>query len=38
VTRLAVGRKANGAVAWLPLAELGIPALPEFAAPKRWTF
>ena len=22
----------------LPLAELGVPALPEFAAPKRWSF
>ncbi len=38
VTRLAVGRKAAGEVALLPLAELGIPVLPEFAAPKRWSF
>ena len=42
VTRLAVGRKApntdRGEVALLPLAEIGIPALPEFAAPKRWSF
>ncbi len=38
VTRLAVGRKAAGAVAWLPLAEIGIPVLPEFAAPRRWSF
>ena len=38
VTRLAVGRKAVGAIAWLPLAEMGIPALPEFAAPRRWSF
>ncbi|MEJ5977126.1 protein-L-isoaspartate O-methyltransferase [Novosphingobium sp. PS1R-30] len=38
VTRLAAGRKAAGDVALLPLAELGIPALPEFAAPKRWSF
>lgn len=38
VTQLAVGRKAAGEVALLPLAELGIPALPEFAAPKRWSF
>jgi protein-L-isoaspartate(D-aspartate) O-methyltransferase len=38
VTRLAVGRKAAGAVAWLPLAAMGIPALPEFAAPRRWNF
>ena len=38
VTRLAAGRKAAGEVALLPLAEIGIPALPEFAAPKRWSF
>ncbi len=38
VTRLAVGRKATGAIALLPLAEIGIPVLGECAAPKRWTF
>lgn len=38
VTRLAVGRKVSGEVALLPLAELGMPVLPEFAAPKRWSF
>lgn len=38
VTRLATGRKAAGAVTWLPLAEIGIPVLPEFAAPRRWSF
>jgi protein-L-isoaspartate(D-aspartate) O-methyltransferase len=38
ITRLAVGRKAAGAVALLPLAELGIPVLPEFAVPKGWSF
>ncbi len=38
ITRLALGRKAAGAVALLPLAELGIPILPEFAAPKGWSF
>jgi len=38
VTRLAVGCKAAGEVALLPLAEMGIPALPEFAAPKGWSF
>ena len=38
VTRLAAGRKAGGAVALLPLAELGIPVLRAFAAPKRWSF
>ena len=38
VTRLAIGRKTAGAVAWLPLAEMGIPVLPEYAAPRRWSF
>lgn len=38
VTRIATGRKAAGTIALLPLAEIGIPVLPEFAAPKRWTF
>ncbi|HEY6816905.1 MAG TPA: protein-L-isoaspartate O-methyltransferase, partial [Croceibacterium sp.] len=38
VTRLAIGRKAAGAVRLLPLAELGIPVLPAFAAPKGWSF
>jgi protein-L-isoaspartate(D-aspartate) O-methyltransferase len=38
VTRLAVGRKVAGEVALLPLAELGVPVLAEYAAPKRWSF
>jgi protein-L-isoaspartate(D-aspartate) O-methyltransferase len=38
VTRLATGRKSGGSIALLPLVELGIPVLPEFAAPKRWSF
>ena len=38
VARLAAGCKVAGTVSLLPLAELGIPALPEFAAPKRWSF
>jgi protein-L-isoaspartate(D-aspartate) O-methyltransferase len=38
ITRLAIGRKAAGSVALLPVAELGIPVLPEFAAPKGWSF
>jgi protein-L-isoaspartate(D-aspartate) O-methyltransferase len=38
VTRLAIGRKAAGTLALLPLAELGIPVLAEFAAPKGWSF
>ena len=38
VTRLAAGRKLGGAVSLQPLAEMGIPVLGEFAAPKRWNF
>lgn len=38
VTRLAVGRKAAGEVSLLTVADLGMPVLPEFAAPKRWSF
>jgi protein-L-isoaspartate(D-aspartate) O-methyltransferase len=38
ITRLAIGRKAAGEVSLLPLAEIGMPVLPEFAAPKRWSF
>ena len=38
ITRLAIGRKASGAVSLLPLAEIGIPVLAEFAAPKGWSF
>jgi protein-L-isoaspartate(D-aspartate) O-methyltransferase len=38
LTRLAVGRKAAGEVALAPLAEMGIPELPEFAVAKGWTF
>jgi len=38
ITRLAIGRKAAGGVALLPIAELGIPVLPEFAEPKGWSF
>lgn len=38
ITRLAIGRAAAGAVAWLPLTDIGIPVLPEFAAARAWTF
>lgn len=38
VTRLASGRRIAGAVNLQPLEDLGIPVLPAFAAPKRWTF
>lgn len=38
VTRVAIGRKAGGEAALLPVAEIGMPVLSEFNAPKRWSF
>ena len=38
VTRLASGRKLGGKVQLLPLAEVGIPVLGEFAHAKTWSF
>jgi protein-L-isoaspartate(D-aspartate) O-methyltransferase len=38
VTRLAIGRKAAGAIALLPLAEMGIPRLAAFDKPRVWSF
>ena len=38
VTRLAAGTKNGGTVNLAPLAEMGIPVLREFAAPKGWSF
>lgn len=38
VTRLAVGRRVGARVSLLPLAEIGIALLPEFAKPKEWSF
>jgi protein-L-isoaspartate(D-aspartate) O-methyltransferase len=38
VTRLAIGTKAGAAVALLPVADIGVPVLAEFAAPQRWSF
>lgn len=38
VTRLAAGRPAGGAIGWLRLAEIGIPRMRQFDAPKRWSF
>jgi protein-L-isoaspartate(D-aspartate) O-methyltransferase len=38
MTRVAVGRVAAGAAALLPVAEIGIPVLPDFALPKKWAF
>jgi len=38
LTRLAIGRKIAGEVSLVALAEIGIPVLPDFAAPKGWSF
>lgn len=38
VTRLVRGRKIAGELALQPLAEIGIPVLAEFAAPRSWSF
>jgi len=38
VTRLASGRKIAGRITLLPIEDLGIPVLPEFAAPRKWSF
>lgn len=38
VTRLASGRKVAGEVALMPLAEMGIPILPDFAIALGWSF
>lgn len=38
VTSLAVGRKAGSDLALLPLAEMGIPRIAAFDAPKGWSF
>ena len=38
ITGLALGRKSAGAVALNALADIAIPPLAAFAAPKRWSF
>lgn len=38
VTRLARGQRSGASAALLPVAEIGMPVLPEFARPKAWTF
>lgn len=38
VTRLAAGRRIAGEVTLVPLAEVGMPVLPQFAVPKGWSF
>lgn len=38
ITRLATGRKVAGHVSLMPVADMGIPAIPEMLAPKGWSF
>ena len=38
VTRLARGRKAGKSLAMIAVAEMGIPRLAQFDAPKGWSF
>lgn len=38
ITRLGAGRKVAGQVTLVPLTEMGIPVLAEFAASKGWSF
>jgi protein-L-isoaspartate(D-aspartate) O-methyltransferase len=38
VTRVAIGRKIEGTVSLLPVADIGIPRLPEFDVAKGWSF
>ena len=38
ISQLALGRKSAGAVALNALADIAIPPLAAFAAPKRWSF
>lgn len=38
VTRLAAGTKVGGMVTLAALADVGMPVLADFAAPKRWSF
>ncbi|HZU62958.1 MAG TPA: protein-L-isoaspartate O-methyltransferase [Novosphingobium sp.] len=38
VTRIATGEKLAGKVVLVALSDLPVPVLPEFAAPKHWSF
>ena len=38
VTRLAVGRRVGARLSLLPLAEIGMTQLEQFAKPKEWSF
>lgn len=38
VTRIAVGRRVDDAIALQPVIEISMPVLADFAAPKGWSF
>jgi protein-L-isoaspartate(D-aspartate) O-methyltransferase len=38
ISRLATGRKAGGSVGFLTLGEADFAALPDYAAPSKWSF
>lgn len=38
VTRIAIGRASGDRIALQPIADIAMPVLAAFAAPKRWTF
>ena len=38
VSRLAIGRKAAGRIGFLTLGEADFAALPDYAAPSKWSF
>ena len=38
VSRLAIGRKAAGGIGFLTLSEADLAALPDYAAPSKWSF
>ncbi len=38
ITRLAAGRRVSGTVSLVPLMDIGMPVLPEFAVKKGWSF
>ena len=38
VTRIAIGRRSGDGVALLPVADIGMPVLADFATPKGWSF
>ena len=38
VTRIAVGRKGDSGISLMPVYDIGIPQLSEFAKPRGWSF